>query len=202
MFMLQTLSLLIAAHISLGALKNVFAAEGPGITVIVVDGHARPVRELDIEVQNSLGSPVLRGFVHDGRFEIADLPFGPHSLVVGKGRCGQVELKGIRFFMDSHPIFRIIHNDCPHTGDGFGSGCNVTFRSRGAAGPVARAVIIEKRTHRRLLTDSYGRAVSIIGNGQSEEFTVESHGYESITFTLSCKAFGLIEKDIILESKR
>jgi hypothetical protein len=103
--------------------------------------------------------------------------------------------------MDSHPTFRILLNACSHSGASFGSGCDVTLRVRDVAGPVTGAVIVGQRMGQRVLTDTYGRAVTIIGKAQSEEYTVEAADHESGRFTLECEFFGRINKEVVLEKR-
>jgi hypothetical protein len=181
--------------------SDLCGAEQPGITVIVVDTHDKPVIETDIEIRDSHDRIVSKGIVRAGRFEILDLGFGPHSIIVQKGRCGEVELKNIFFYMDSHPTFRIVANDCPHSGAQAGSGCIAIFRVRNEHDDrITGAVIEARRTQQKVATDSYGRGTAVIGEGQFEVFTIEASGYRPQRLSLECKMFGDINKEIVLSS--
>jgi hypothetical protein len=179
------------------------AGKPPGITIIIVDADNSPVREVDVEVRDRKGDVVLRGAAQNGVFEIQDLGFGPHSIVVGKGRCGEVELKRIYFYMDSHTTYRMVHNGCPHSGASSGSGCLVTFRVRTAgAGQITGAVISAGTTRQVAVTDTYGRATAVIGDHQTEQFTVEAADHRSESVELKCSFPGMVNREVVLSRRR
>lgn len=177
--------------------------QSPGITVLVVDRSGVPVHETDIEVRDSHDTVVIHGTVQNGLFEISDLEFGTHTIVVGKNRCGEVQVRNLVFFWDVHQIIRIVSNVCPHSGATGGSGCSVLFRVKSTRGePVVGATVTGDTIRQKTVTDIYGRSKAILGANSSDTFTIQLDEYVPAQVHVSCGLFGTVRREIILLPKK
>jgi hypothetical protein len=177
--------------------------ETAGITVLVVDKGGVPVPEADVEVRDSHDTVVIHETLKNGLFEIPDLGFGPHTIVVGKDRCGEVQVKNLVFVWDVHQIIRIVSNVCPHSGATGGSGCFVLFRVKNTRGePVVGATMKGDAILQETVTDIYGRSSAILGANSSDTFTIQLDDYIPARVHVACGFFGTVRREIVLSLDR
>lgn len=181
----------------LTAVSNASQITSPGITILVLNETLTLAKEVDVEVHDLAGTTVLAGKTTNGAFEIADLGFGPHSVIVGRGTCGEVRLNNIYFYLDAHPVFRVVRNRCPNGGDGYGFGCEIRFRIRDNSGKaLPGAAILARASGEKIIADAFGRAVAKIGRGRTETFEISSPGYPKQSEIVECKRYEIFQKEI------
>ena len=172
-------------------LPLVLNAAAPGITMHVMTPNGTPVANQHIDIVGPSGKPVLAGITGtDGDFEVLDLEYGNHSIIVERGTCLEVRLEKIQFPLEGQLLLTVVRNECsPHSGDGQASGCSANFRVRDSEGrAVAGARITSRESPTGGITDAFGRAFFLLAVAASSAslYTITMVGYAPLELKVAC----------------
>jgi hypothetical protein len=187
---------------SLGS--TILAVEGK-IQVYVVHFDGAPADGVPVEFVGPKGDTVANGKTTDGKFEVLDLDFEAHTIIVNRGRCSESSIAKVYFRPGNTDLYRVVLNHCYGSGTIVGSGCIFHFRVRDPHGTaVAGAAISKGNEAVGAITDRYGRAVFPVAENTVTRFEVSAPAYRFESFAMQCPSFGVYRKYITLqpESRR
>ena len=145
----------------------------------------RPVRLAFVSLVNSEGETVAREEIRDGVARFCDFGFGDHSIILNRGRCGEVRVGYIRIDYRRQQTFDVVYPVClePQVW----ASCLYFLRATSNSGiPIASARLTKEDGTVVTSADQFGRMIARIEIGSSPVAVVRSGGYDEKVINLPC----------------
>ena len=165
-------------------------AEGYCSLIVRVEGPDRLPLVAQVGVQDSMGRRLSKRTLEDGTAAFCDLGIKPADIVVGKGGCGEVELRNVSLVWGKTKIVPILYAPCWLKEEPpYDPTCSILLRFANARGEPVRGVRVQTQFGRHeSLSDVYGRMLIGVGIGKTIEGTAAIAGFQNEQFSVSCSA--------------